>query len=158
MGWNTWNKFACDIHEDLIMKTADKMVDLGLVKLGYKYLNLDDCWQQSARTSDGRVQVSESFPSGMKSLGDYLHKKGMLFGLNSSAGTHTCEGRAGGMDYEVADARDYASWGVDYLKYDNCYNEGRPAIERYTAMRDALNQTGRPIFYSICNWGDEDTA
>lgn len=93
----------------------------------------------------------------MKHLGDYIHSKNMLFGLYSSAGTHTCAGRAGGLDYEVVDAQDYASWGVDYLKYDNCFNQHRPAIERYPAMRDALNATGRPIFYSICNWGDEDT-
>ena len=94
----------------------------------------------------------------MKNLGDYLHAKGMLFGIYSSAGLYTCEGRAGGMDHEEIDAKDYASWGVDYLKYDNCFNEGRPALHRYTAMRDALLKTGRPIFYSICNWGDEDTA
>jgi len=81
----------------------------------------------------------------------------MKFGLYSSAGTMTCEGRAGGLDHEEIDAQDYADWGVDYLKYDNCHNEGRPAIERYPAMRDALNKTGRPIFYSICNWGEEDT-
>lgn len=94
----------------------------------------------------------------MKALGDFLHDKGLLFGLYSSAGTHTCQGRAGGLDHEQIDAKDYAKWGVDYLKYDNCFNENRPAIKRYTAMRDALNQTGRPIFYSICNWGFEDTA
>lgn len=94
----------------------------------------------------------------MKNLSDYIHGKGLLFGLYSSAGTATCQHRAGGLDYEEVDAQDYALWGVDYLKYDNCNNEGRPAIERYTAMRDALNKTGRPIFYSICNWGDEHTA
>jgi len=94
----------------------------------------------------------------MKNLSDYIHGKGLLFGLYSSAGTNTCQGRAGGLDYEEVDAQDYANWGVDYLKYDNCYNQKRPAIERYTAMRDALNKTGRPIFYSICNWGEENTA
>lgn len=93
----------------------------------------------------------------MKALGDYLHDKGLKFGLYSSAGTNTCEGRAGGIDYEMIDAADYASWGVDYLKYDNCFNLKRPANERYTAMRDALNATGRPIFYSICNWGEDGT-
>lgn len=94
----------------------------------------------------------------MKSLADYMHSKGLLFGLYSSAGTQTCQGRAGGLDYEEIDAQDYAAWEVDYLKYDNCNNEGRPAIERYTKMRDALNKTGRPIFYSICQWGEEHTA
>lgn len=94
----------------------------------------------------------------MKHLADYVHSKGLLFGLYSSAGILTCQARAGSLDHEHQDAMDYASWGVDYLKYDNCGSWGRPAIERYTAMRDALNQTGRPIFYSICNWGDEQTA
>ena len=94
----------------------------------------------------------------MKSLGDYLHSKNLKFGLYSSAGTNTCEGRAGGLGYEDLDAADYASWGVDYLKYDNCYNKNLPATERYKAMRDALNKTGRPIFYSICNWGEEHTT
>ena len=102
--------------------------------------------------------VDKNFPSGMKSLADYIHSKGMKFGLYSSAGTKTCQGRAGGMDNEEIDAQDYADWGVDYLKYDNCFNEGRPALERYPAMRDALNKTGRPIFYSICNWGEEHTT
>lgn len=93
----------------------------------------------------------------MKHLSEYIHTKGLLFGLYSSAGVKTCEGRAGGLDYEEADAQDYAYWEVDYLKYDNCNNLGRPATERYKAMRDALNKTGRPIFYSICNWGEEDS-
>jgi alpha-galactosidase len=158
MGWNTWNTFACKIEEKLIHETAERIVDLGLKDLGYTYLNLDDCWQQVNRTEDGHVQAAETFPSGMKSLADFIHSKGLLFGLYSSAGTHTCAGRAGGMDFEDKDAESYASWGVDYLKYDNCFNEKRPAIERYSAMRDALNKTGRPIFYSICNWGQEDTA
>lgn len=94
----------------------------------------------------------------MKALGDFLHSKGLLFGLYSSAGTNTCQGKAGGLGNETIDAQDYASWGVDYLKYDNCFNENVPATERYTAMRDALNKTGRPIFYSICNWGLEHTT
>lgn len=93
----------------------------------------------------------------MKSLGDYLHSKGLKFGLYSSAGTMTCEKRAGSLGHEEMDAADYASWGVDYLKYDNCFNDNVPATIRYPAMRDALNKTGRPIFYSICNWGEEDT-
>lgn len=121
--------------------------------MGYEYVNLDDCWQQVNRTADGHVQVDPNFPSGMKSLGDYIHNAGMKFGLYSSAGTNTCQGRAGSLNYEQIDANDYASWNVDYLKYDNCHNEGVPSAERYSIMRDALNSTGRPIFYSICNWG-----
>ena len=153
MGWNSWNKFACDIEEHLIRDTADQLVGAGLAELGYVYVNLDDCWQQENRTADGHVQAATTFPSGMKALGDYLHGKGLKFGLYSSAGTKTCEGRAGGMGHEEIDAQDYASWGVDYLKYDNCFNENVPATTRYPAMRDALNKTGRPIFYSLCNWG-----
>lgn len=94
----------------------------------------------------------------MKALGDYLHEKGLKFGLYSSAGEMTCEKKAGSLGYEQIDAEDYASWGVDYLKYDNCFNNNVPAMERYPVMRDALNSTGRQIFYSICNWGEEDTV
>lgn len=93
----------------------------------------------------------------MKNLSSIIHSKGLLFGLYSSAGTNTCAGRAGGMDYEEKDAVNYTDWEIDYLKYDNCNNEGRPAVERYSKMRDALNATGRSIFFSICNWGTEDT-
>ena len=128
----------------------------GFVELGYTYLNLDDCWMQQHRTPDGHIQVSPAFPSGMKALGDYIHSKGLKFGLYSSAGTNTCEGRAGSLWYEEMDANDYASWGVDYLKYDNCYNDNVPALIRYPRMRDALNATGREIFYSLCNWGRDD--
>jgi alpha-galactosidase len=95
---------------------------MGLDKLGYNYINLDDCWMQEDRDENGHIQISEAFPSGMKSLGDYLHSKGLKFGVYSSAGTMTCEKRAGSLGYEMLDAHDYASWGVDYLKYDNCFN------------------------------------
>ena len=93
----------------------------------------------------------------MKVIGDYLHSVGLKFGIYSSAGTMTCQRRAGSLGYEATDAADYAAWGVDYLKYDNCYNNGVKAEIRYPAMRDALLATGRPIFYSICNWGEEET-
>ena len=91
----------------------------------------------------------------MKEVGDFIHSKGLKFGIYSSAGSKTCQGLPGGLGHEVIDANDYASWGVDYLKYDNCFNEGVAASIRYTAMSQALNATGRPIFYSICNWGNE---
>ena len=94
----------------------------------------------------------------MKATGDYIHSKDLKFGIYSSAGTNTCEGRAGSLGNEDIDAETWASWGVDYLKYDNCFNQNVPAIVRYPAMRDALNKTGRPIFYSICNWGMEGTV
>ena len=128
----------------------------GFAELGYSYLNLDDCWMQEHRTPDGHIQASLAFPSGMKALGDYIHSKGLRFGLYSSAGTNTCEGRAGSLWYEEMDANDYASWGVDYLKYDNCYNDNVPALIRFPRMRDALNATGREIFFSLCNGGRDD--
>lgn len=159
MGWNSWNKFACNITESLIKQTADKIIELGLNKLGYTYVNLDDCWNTIERDASGKMQADpSSFPSGMKSLGDYIHEKGLKFGIYSSAGNFTCEGRAGSLYHEEMDAQTFAAWGVDYLKYDNCFNENVPAIKRYTAMRDALNKTGRPVFYSICNWGYENTV
>ena len=93
----------------------------------------------------------------MKPVGDYIHDLGLKFGIYSSAGTQTCAGRMGSLYHEETDAADFASWGVDYLKYDNCFNDSVPAITRYPAMRDALAKTGRPIFYSLCNWGEEHT-
>lgn len=161
MGWNSWNKFGCGISEELIKATADQVIEMGLDKIGYNHVNLDDCWMQEKRYENGHVKISEEFPSGMKHLADYMHSVGLKFGLYSSAGVMTCEKRAGGLGYETEDAEDYAAWGVDYLKYDNCFNDDVPALQRYPVMRDALNKTtsvtGRPIFYSICNWGEEDT-
>lgn len=157
MGWNSWNQFGCDVSEDLIKQAADKIIELGLDKLGYNYVNVDDCWMAENRTDDGHLQADPTtFPSGMKALGDYIHSKGLKYGLYNSAGTMSCQKRAGSLYHEKVDALDLASWGVDYFKYDNCYNDNVPATTRYTDMRDALNATGRPIFYSICNWGDED--
>jgi alpha-galactosidase len=159
MGWNSWNKFGCNITEGLIKQTTDKIISLGLDKIGYKYVNLDDCWNAVERDTDGKIQADPiTFPSGIKNLADYIHSKGLKFGLYSSAGNLTCEGRAGSLFHEDSDAQTWAQWGVDYLKYDNCFNENVPAIARYSAMRDALNKTGHPIFYSICNWGYEETV
>ncbi|KAJ3210488.1 hypothetical protein HDU67_005253 [Dinochytrium kinnereticum] len=158
MGWNSWNLFACDISEEIVKGMADTIVRLGLDKLGYRYINIDDCWQID-RDEKGFIIVDKvTFPSGMKALGDYIHSKGLLFGTYSSAGTYTCQGRPGSLNYETQDAISYASWGVDYLKLDNCYNEGLSSKEgtiyRYGRMRDALNATGRPMLYSLCNWGE----
>ena len=158
MGWNSWNKFHCNINEELIRKTIDELVDSGLVEAGYKYINLDDCWQKD-RDEDKKILPDyETFPNGIKPLVDYAHEKGLLFGLYSSAGTLTCERRPGSLGYEEIDAQTYAEWGVDYLKYDNCFNQDKPSKERYPPMRDALNKTGRPIFYSLCQWGEEKVA
>lgn len=158
MGWNSWNTFACDLSQDTIKSAADKVVELGLDKLGYTYINVDDCWLTEERDAEGHLQADpDTFPDGMKALGDYLHDKGLLFGIYNSAGSLTCQGLAGSLNHEVTDAQDFASWGVDYLKYDNCFNEDVPALTRYPAMRNALLSTGRDIFYSLCNWGEEET-
>ncbi|KAJ3215670.1 hypothetical protein HDU67_000138 [Dinochytrium kinnereticum] len=158
MGWNSWNLFSCDINETITMEIADTIVKRGLDKVGYKYVNLDDCWQLY-RDLDGYIVADErAFPRGMKFLADYMHSKGLKFGLYSSAGTYTCQGRPGSLRYEKEDAIAYARWEVDYLKLDNCFNEGlgskEGTIYRYGNMRDALNATGRPIYFSLCNWGE----
>jgi len=157
MGWNSWNKFACSINEDLIKQTADAMISTGLADAGYEYVNLDDCWQISRENITGAIVAdAKAFPSGMKALSDYIHKRNLKFGLYSSAGVTTCQGRPGGLFYEEIDAKKYAEWEVDYLKYDNCANLKLPPKFRYPRMRDALNKTGRPIFYSLCEWGQDD--
>ena len=157
MGWNSWNKFACNINEQLIKDTIDALVSTGLAGVGYKYVNLDDCWQYN-RTADGKIVVDPRFPNGIKPLADYAHSKGLLFGLYSDAGYKTCQGRPGSLGYEEIDAKTYAEWGVDYLKYDNCYNDGTKPEVRYPPMRDALNKSGRRIFYSMCEWGIDSPA
>ncbi|CAG8543090.1 4716_t:CDS:10 [Acaulospora morrowiae] len=152
MGWNSWNRFGCQIDEDLIKGTADALVSFGFADAGYKYLNLDDCWE-GERNQEGFITYDKNtFPNGIKALADYVHSKGLLVGIYSDAGFLTCARRAGSLGYEEKDAQTFASWGIDYLKYDNCNNDGSPEKQRYT-MRDALNATGRPIFYSICEWG-----
>lgn len=157
MGWNSWNKFGCDIDETKIKSNAKRMLDLGLDRVGYKYLNIDDCWLLKDRDNNGHMIVDPvKFPLGMREMGDYIHSLGLKFGLYNSAGTMTCQELAGGLTYEQTDASDYASWGVDYFKYDNCYNLNIPGQLRYPAMRDALNKTGRPIYYSLCSWGTDE--
>jgi len=154
MGWNSWNKFGCQISEQLIRETADAMVSSGMQAAGYRYLNIDDCWEAPTRDANGNLTTdSTRFPSGMKALADYVHSKGLKIGIYSSAGTGTCQGRPASLDHEVADARTFAAWGIDYLKYDNCNNQKRPALARYHAMGDALAATGRPIVFSLCEWG-----
>jgi alpha-galactosidase len=154
MGWNSWNKFACDINEKLIRETADAMVKSGMRDAGYIYVNIDDCWMAPQRDANGRLQPDpKRFPHGIKALADYVHSIGMKLGIYSSAGTKTCQGLPASLDHETGDAQSFAEWGIDYLKYDNCNNEGRPALARYTAMRDALAATGRPIVFSLCEWG-----
>ncbi|EPS71460.1 glycosyl hydrolase family-like protein, partial [Genlisea aurea] len=159
MGWNSWNFFACHINETLIRETADALVSTGLAKLGYNYVNIDDCWSELQRDSKGQlVPDLQAFPSGIKSVADYVHSKGLKLGIYGDAGQFTCEDRPGSLYHETDDAKLFASWGVDYLKYDNCFNLGIEPKERYPPMRNALNATGRTIFYSLCEWGVDDPA
>ena len=159
MGWNSWNHFHCNVSEDLIKKTASAMVEKGLDKHGYQYVNIDNCWAAKSRASDGTIQSNpDTFPD-MKGLIDFVHNKGLKFGLYSDAGKTTCGShQPGSLGYETKDANTYAQWGVDYLKYDNCNNDGTKPEERYPVMRDALNKTGRPIFYSMCEGGQDNPA
>ncbi|HEV2781598.1 MAG TPA: NPCBM/NEW2 domain-containing protein [Actinophytocola sp.] len=156
MGFNNWNATGCAINETLIRDTADLFVSTGLKDAGYKYVNIDDCWAELDRDPvTGRyVPHHERFPSGIEALADYVHARGLKLGIYTSAGTQTCaRTMPGSLGHEDIDAQTFAEWGVDYLKYDNCHNQNVPALERYPRMRDALKKTGRPIVYSICEWG-----
>ncbi len=153
MGWNSWNKFACDVNEKLIRDVADSMVSSGLKDAGYQYVVIDDCWQVG-RDKDGNIIPDpQRFAGGMKALADYVHAKGLKFGIYSDAGTGTCQNRPGGRGYEFQDARQYAAWGVDYLKYDWCNHSTQNSEASYSIMRDALAKSGRPIVFSLCEWG-----
>jgi alpha-galactosidase len=153
MGWNSWNKFGCDVSEKLMKEMADALVSSGMKDAGYQYLVIDDCWQVR-RDAGGRIVPDpDRFPSGMKALADYVHGKGLKFGLYSDAGTGTCQKRPGSKDHETIDARTYAEWGVDYLKYDWCNAEGQDTRDSYGRMTRALRASGRPIVFSICEWG-----
>ncbi|MFF3767425.1 NPCBM/NEW2 domain-containing protein [Streptomyces sp. NPDC001922] len=159
MGFNNWNSTHCrrEFSEEMVKGIADLFVSKGLKKAGYQYVNIDDCWAKSTRDGYGNLVPDPArFPHGIKALADYVHARGLKFGLYTSAGTKTCdrEGFPGGLDHERQDAKLFASWGVDYLKYDNCNNEGRDARTRYRAMRDAIERTGRPIVLSVCEWGE----
>jgi alpha-galactosidase len=153
MGWNSWNKFGCNVSEKLIKEMADAMVTSGMRDAGYVYLVIDDCWQIDRDAQGNILPDAQRFPSGMKSLADYVHAKGLKFGIYSDAGTLTCQKRPGSRGYEFQDARQYAAWGVDYLKYDWCSTSTQNAQASYSIMRDALLKAGRPIVFSICEWG-----
>ncbi|OMO72159.1 Glycoside hydrolase, clan GH-D [Corchorus capsularis] len=156
MGWNSWNHFGCDIEEKMIRETADAIVSTGLSKLGYEYVNLDDCWAEISRDEKGYLMPKNStFPSGIKALADYVHSKGLKLGIYSDAGYFTCSKRMpGSLGHEEQDAKTFAEWGIDYLKYDNCHNDGSKPTVRYPVMTRALRKAGRPIFFSLCEWGD----
>src|SRR3954465_9908769 len=158
MGFNNWNSTHCraEFNESMVKGIADLFVEKGLKDAGYQYVNLDDCWALPARDADGKLVPDPArFPNGIKAVADYVHPKGLKLGIYTSAGTKTCDsvGFPGALGHEYSDAQQFADWGVDYLKYDNCNNQGVDAKLRYTTMRDALKATGRPIVYSICEWG-----
>jgi alpha-galactosidase len=153
MGWNSWNKFACNVNEKIIRDTADAMVKSGMRDAGYQYVVIDDCWH-GPRDANGFITADpQKFPSGIRALADYVHSLGLKFGIYSDAGRLTCGGRPGSQGHEYQDALTYARWGVDYLKYDWCNTGDRNAQEAYALMADALRQTGRPIVFSMCEWG-----
>lgn len=154
MGWNSWNRFACDeINETVIRETADAMVASGMKDAGYEYIVIDDCWQ-IGRDADGNILADpEKFPSGIKALADYVHARGLKFGIYTCAGVETCAKRPGSRGHEYQDARQYAAWGVDYVKVDWCNTSTQDARASYTLFRDAIHAAGRPMVLSICEWG-----
>lgn len=154
MGWNSWNRFACDgINEKVVRDAADAMVTSGMKEAGYEYIVIDDCWQVDRDSTGNIIADPKKFPAGIKSLAAYIHSKGLKFGIYSCGGRQTCAKRPGSHGYEFQDAHQYAVWGVDYLKYDWCNAEGQNAKESYTLMRDALYKANRPIVFSMCEWG-----
>lgn len=162
MGWNSWNAFGENVNEQVIRETADAIVNSGLKNAGFSYVVIDDIWQGGRDSSTGMLYADpKKFPSGIKALADYVHSKGLRFGIYSDAGTKTCGEMPGSYGYEKKDAQLFAEWGIDFLKYDYCFcpdyvsanNDYKMAISRYKAMGDALRATGRPILFSICEWG-----
>jgi alpha-galactosidase len=156
MGWNSWNKFQCNVSEKLIKEIADSMVSTGMKDAGYEFIVIDDCWQIKRDEQGNIVADPERFPSGIKALANYIHAKGLKFGLYSDAGTGTCQNRPGSHTFEEKDARQYAAWGVDYLKYDWCNTKGLDQKVQYTKMSKALQASGRDIVFSMCEWGSSN--
>ena len=153
MGWNSWNKYRCDINETTVRQQADAMVSSGMKAAGYRYVVVDDCWQ-GQRDAAGNIESDPvRFPSGIKALAEYVHAQGLKFGIYSDAGDKTCENKPGSRGHEFQEALQYAAWGVDYLRYDWCNSESLEVRAAYATMSDALRATGRPILYSICEWG-----
>lgn len=153
MGWNSWNRFGCNVSDKLIRETADAIAANGMRGAGYRFVTIDDCWQVARAASGVIVIDSTRFPLGMKALADYVHSKGLKFGIYTDAGRKTCEGRPGSYGYETIDAKTYASWGVDYVKVDWCNSEGLDAQKQYRIVNEAFAAAGRPMILSICEWG-----
>eukprot|EP01133_Synstelium_polycarpum_P016006 gene16006-19044_t len=156
MGWNSWNHYGCNVNETVIMEAAKALVTSGMRDIGYKYVNIDDCWAHERK--DGVITADpKTFPNGIAYIADYVHSLGLLLGIYTDVGPFTCANRPGSFDHEEIDAKTYASWGVDYLKEDWCWTLGvTDAPKRYGMMSKALNSTGRPIFFSLCDWGKQD--
>jgi alpha-galactosidase len=166
MGWNDYNAYGLDVTEALVRATADRMVSSGLRDAGYRFVNIDDGWMAGARDASGELRADPvRFPHGIAALAAYVHARGLELGIYEDAGVRTCGGGPGSLGHERSDAAQFAAWGVDYLKYDNCYagagcdqhtctpGRARPVTDRYAAMRDALLASGRSIVFSICSWG-----
>jgi alpha-galactosidase len=153
MGWNSWNHFAERVDDAIIRAQADAMVSSGMKDAGYMYINIDDTWE-STRDAQGFIQANKKFPD-MKALADYVHSKGLKLGIYSSPAAKTCAGYEGSLGHEEQDAQSYAKWGIDYLKYDWCQSGGtlEEMKAAYTKMHDALQKTGRPIVFSLCQYG-----
>ena len=157
MGWNSWNTFAENINEDLVKETVDTMKEQGFLEAGYEYVVMDDCWSLKERDAEGRLVADpEKFPSGIKALADYIHDKGFKFGMYSCCGTRTCANYPGSFEHEFEDAQQFAWWGVDYLKYDNCFRpQNQDGRTLYRRMGMALANSGRDIVFSACQWGTD---
>lgn len=159
LGWNSWNTFGPHINEKMILEMADAMVDSGLRDAGYEYLVIDDCWAMRQRNAQGELVADpEKFPNGMKAVADYVHSKGLKFGMYSCDGTMTCARYPSSFDHEFQDAKTFADWGVDFLKYDNCNRPFNfPGRLLYKRMGLALANCGRDILFSACNWGADNS-
>lgn len=157
MGWNSWNTFAEQINEDVVMETVDVMKEQGMLEAGYEYIVIDDCWSLKERNRNGELVADpEKFPHGIKTLADYVHDKGFKLGIYSCCGTRTCADYPGSFEHEFQDARQFAAWGIDYLKYDNCFKpQYHDGSNLYRRMGLALASTGRDIVFSACQWGTE---
>jgi len=156
LGWNSWNVFTGSINEAMLLEMADAMVSSGMRDAGYTYLNIDDFWHADSRDSSGYPLADPVlFPNGIRFISDYLHARGLKLGIYSDAGVKTCGGEFGGFGFEDKDAKTYAEWGVDLLKYDFCHVplSKKQALLRYAKMGEELRKSGRTVVYSICNWG-----
>ena len=158
MGWNSWNTFYDQVSDELIRTTADAIVDKGLAAAGYEYVIMDDCWSSRTRDDRGRlVPDSDKFPNGIKAVADYVHARGLKLGIYSCCGVHTCAGYPGSFEHEFEDAKQFAQWGIDYLKYDNCYHPATLSSEMlYRRMNPALRSSGRDILLAACQWGQDE--